>query len=87
MTDQEVLAWLAETIEEVAGVPAEQVRPETEFGSLDVDSLSMVEIAVEAQDKTGVFIPDDELRGMTTIGHVIRHIMSQARIAAETGSP
>ena len=50
MTEQEILAGLGEIIDEVAGVPADQVTPDKTFvDDLDIDSLSMVEIAVAAQ--------------------------------------
>jgi len=58
MTEPEILAGLGEIVDEVAGVPADQVTPEKSFvDDLDIDSLSMVEIAVAAQDKFGVEIP------------------------------
>ena len=64
MTEQEILAGLGEIVEEVAGVPADEVTPEKSFvDDLDIDSLSMVEIAVAAEDKFGVEIPDDAAEG------------------------
>ena len=72
MTDQEILAGLAEIIEEIAGTPADEVTPEANFvDDLDIDSLSMVEIAVAAQDKFGVEIPDDELKNLKTVQDVV----------------
>jgi len=75
MTDQEILTGLAEIIDEVAGVPADQVTPEKTFvDDLDIDSLSMVEIAVAAQDKFGVEIPDDQLKDLKTVQDVIDYV-------------
>ena len=75
MTDQEILAGLGEIIDEVAGVPAEDVTPEKTFvEDLDIDSLSMVEIAVAAQDKFGVEIPDDQLKDLKTVQDVIDYV-------------
>ena len=75
MTDQEILTGLGEIIDEVAGVPAEEVTPEKSFvDDLDIDSLSMVEIAVAAQDKSGVEIPDDQLKDLTTVQDVIEFV-------------
>jgi acyl carrier protein len=68
MTEQEILAGLGEIVEEIAGVPADEVTPSKSFvDDLDIDSLSMVEIAVAAQDKFGVEIPDDRLKDLTTV--------------------
>ena len=75
MTGQEILAGLAEIIDEVAGVPADEVTPEKNFvEDLDIDSLSMVEIAVAAQDKFGVEIPDEQLKDLKTVQDVINFV-------------
>ena len=75
MTDQEILTGLAEIIDEVAGVPADQVTPDKTFvDDLDIDSLSMVEIAVAAQDKFGVEIPDEQLKDLKTVQDVIDYV-------------
>ena len=82
MTDQEILTGLGEIIDEVAGVPAEEVTPEKSFvDDLDIDSLSMVEIAVAAQDKFGVEIPDDQLKNLTTVADVVKYV-HQATVSA-----
>ena len=75
MTDQEILAGLAEIIEEIAGTPADEVTPGANFvDDLDIDSLSMVEIAVAAQDKFGVEIPDEQLKDLKTVQDVVNFV-------------
>ena len=72
---REILTGLGEIIDEVAGVPADQVTPDKSFvDDLDIDSLSMVEIAVAAQDKFGVEIPDDQLKNLKTVQDVIDYV-------------
>ena len=79
LTEQEILTGLGEIIDEVAGVPADQVTPEKTFvDDLDIDSLSMVEIAVAAQDKFGVEIPDDQLKDLTTVQDVVTFVAKNA---------
>lgn len=74
-TTQEIQDGLAEILEEVAGVLPEDVSPEKSFtDDLDVDSLSMVEIATAVEDKWGVAIPDDELANIKTVGDAIKFI-------------
>jgi len=83
MTEQEILAGLGEIIEEIAGVPADEVTPSKGFvDDLDIDSLSMVEIAVAAQDKFGVEIPDDQLKDLTTVQDVVNYVSKNAGSAA-----
>ena len=75
MTDQEILAGLAVIIEEIAGTPADEVTPGASFvDDLDIDSLSMVEIAVAAQDKFGVEIPDEQLKDLKTVQDVVNFV-------------
>ena len=79
MTEQEILAGLGEIVEEIAGVPADEVTPSKSFvDDLDIDSLSMVEIAVAAQDKFGVEIPDEQLKDLTTVQDVVNFVSKQA---------
>ena len=83
MTDQEILAGLGEIVEEIAGVPADEVTPNKSFADdLDIDSLSMVEIAVAAQDKFGVEIPDDQLKDLVTVQDVINFVAKNAGSSA-----
>jgi acyl carrier protein len=83
MTEQEILAGLGEIVEEIAGVPADEVTPNKSFvDDLDIDSLSMVEIAVAAQDKFGVEIPDDQLKDLTTVQDVVNFVSKNAQGSA-----
>jgi acyl carrier protein len=75
VTTEEIQAGLAETLEEVAGVAPADVTPDKSFvDDLDVDSLSMVEVALAAEEKFGVKIPDDELSNLKTVGDAITYI-------------
>ncbi|GAB3550834.1 acyl carrier protein [Actinopolyspora lacussalsi] len=79
MTNEEITSGLASIVEEVAGVDAEEVSVEKSFvDDLDIDSLSMVEIAVQAEDKFGVKIPDDELANLKTVGDAVDYIVKNA---------
>ena len=74
-TQEEIVAGLAEIVNEIAGIPVEDVQLDKSFtDDLDVDSLSMVEIATAVEDKFGVAIPDDELGNIKTVGDAISYI-------------
>ena len=71
----EILQGLSEIVEEVAGIETTEVTADKTFvDDLDIDSLSMVEIAVQAEDKFGVKIPDDELANLKTVGDAVAYI-------------
>ena len=75
VSQEEIIAGIAEIIEEVTGIEPSEVTPEKSFvDDLDIDSLSMVEIAVAAQDKFGVEIPDDQLKDLKTVQDVIDYV-------------
>jgi len=77
-SQQEIISGLAEIIEEVTGIEPSEVTPEKSFvDDLDIDSLSMVEIAVQAEDKFGVKIPDDELANLKTVGDAMTKLVAQ----------
>jgi acyl carrier protein len=74
-TEEEILAGLAEIVEEVAGVEADEVTADKSFvDDLDIDSLSMVEIAVQAEDRFEVKIPDAELANLKTVGDAVAYV-------------
>jgi acyl carrier protein len=72
---QDILAGLAAIVNEVAGIPAENVQMEKSFvDDLDVDSLSMVEVVMACEDKFGVTIPDTEVKNLVTVGDAVNYI-------------
>ena len=72
---QEILEGLATIVNEVAGVPVEDVQPDKSFvDDLDIDSLSMVEVVVAAEEKFGVKIPDDDVKDLRTVGDAVTYI-------------
>jgi acyl carrier protein len=74
-TTEEIRADLAEIVNEVAGIPVEDVQLDKSFvDDLDVDSLSMVEVVVAAEEKFGVSIPDDEVKNLKTVGDAVSFI-------------
>ncbi|HTK62312.1 MAG TPA: acyl carrier protein [Pseudonocardia sp.] len=79
MSNEEILQGFAEIVEEIAGVDAAEVTSDKSFvDDLDIDSLSMVEIAVQAEDKFGVKIPDDQLAELKTVGDAVSYIASHS---------
>jgi acyl carrier protein len=75
MSTEEIRAELAEIVNEVAGVDPATVQLEKSFvDDLGVDSLSMVEIIYACEDKFAVSIPDDDSRGLRTIGDAVSYI-------------
>ena len=75
---EEITTGLAEILEEVAGVNPDDVTEEKSFTEdLDVDSLSMVEVVVAAEEKFGAKIPDDEVQNLKTVGDAVTYILKE----------
>lgn len=74
-SQDEIVAAIAEIIEEVTGIEPSEVTLDKAFiDDLDIDSLSMVEIAVQLEDKYGVKVPDEDLAGLKTVGDAVGYI-------------
>jgi len=74
-TTEEIRSDLAEIVNEVAGIPVADVQMDKSFtDDLDVDSLSMVEVVVAAEEKFDVKIPDDEVKNLRTVGDAVAFI-------------
>lgn len=72
---EQIIAGIAEIIEEVTGIEPSEVTMEKSFvDDLDIDSLSMVEIAVQTEDKYGIKIPDEDLTSLNTVGDVVAYV-------------
>ncbi|MDQ2851721.1 acyl carrier protein [Dermatophilaceae bacterium Sec6.4] len=73
--EQEILSGLADIVNEETGVDAADVQPGKSFtDDLDIDSLSMMTIVVNAEEKFGVTIPDDEVKNLNTVGDAVKYI-------------
>jgi len=74
-SEQEILAGLAEIVNEETGIATEDVQLEKSFtDDLDIDSLSMMTIVVNAEEKFGVRIPDDDVKNLSTVGDAVSYI-------------
>jgi acyl carrier protein len=79
LTQDEVLAGIRDIVVEVAGIDGAQVSMEKKFADdLEVDSLSMVEVIVAAEEKFSVKIPDDEVTKMATVADAVNFIVAHS---------
>lgn len=75
-TREEVLAALKEILYDIAGVKPDAVTNEKSFSDdLGIDSLSMVEVVVAAEERLKVSIPDKAINNLKTVGDVVNYVM------------
>ena len=80
LSQADVLAGLKEIVEEVAGVSASLIELDKNFtDDLDVDSLSMVEVVVAAEERFGIKIPDEAVTDLATVGDAVNFIVNAAK--------
>ena len=72
---EEIRTGLAEIVNEIAGIPTDDIQLEKSFtDDLDVDSLSMVEVVVAAEERCGGSIPYDDVKNLKTVGDAVSYI-------------
>jgi acyl carrier protein len=77
LSEQEILSGLAEIVNEETGLPADSVQVDKSFtDDLDIDSLSMMTIVVNAEERFGVRIADDDVKNLKTVGDAVAYIQS-----------
>ena len=74
-SNEEILAGLAEIVNEETGLDEADVQLDKSFTEdLDIDSISMMTIVVEAEEKFEVKIPDEEVKNLKTVGDAVNFI-------------
>lgn len=74
-SEQEILEGLADIVNEETGIETDAVELDKSFtDDLDIDSLSMMTIVVNAEEKFGVKIPDDEVKNLKTVRDAVTFI-------------
>ena len=77
LSEQEILSGLAEIVNEETGLAPDAVQSDKSFtDDLDIDSLSMMTIVVNAEEKFGVRIPDDDVKNLKTVGDAVSYIQN-----------
>jgi acyl carrier protein len=75
LSQTEVLTGLAQIVNEETGLDTSQVQMEKSFvDDLDIDSISMLTIVMNAEEKFGVNIPEDKVADLKTVADAVNFI-------------
>ncbi|MCG8459199.1 MAG: phosphopantetheine-binding protein [Holophagales bacterium] len=78
MDRREVTTRIGEIIEEAAGIPPDGIGEETAFiDDLRLDSLSLLQVAVDVDYAFRLDLPEEELLSLRTVGEVIDLIFAR----------
>ena len=79
MSPEDALAGLKEVFGSVAGVDPADVTPDKTIAEdLGIDSLTMVEAVVAAEDRFGMVIPDDDWARFRTVADAVNYLVNRA---------
>ena len=75
LSKEDVLSGLAELVNAETGLAADAVQMDKSFSEdLDIDSISMMTIVVNAEDKFAVKIPDEDVKNTVTVADAVNYI-------------
>lgn len=78
MNEQQVFDKIRTIIVDQLGVDEDKITRDTTFqDDLGADSLEIVELVMEMEDKFGREIPDEDAENLTTVGKAVDYVMSQ----------
>jgi acyl carrier protein len=70
--ETDITTRLFEVFEQITGLPASAFQRDRRLSEdLQVDSLTMIELAVAIQDELDVAVADESIKSLVTVGDVI----------------
>ena len=79
MSENSIQQRVVDIIVEQLGVDASEVVETASFSEdLNADSLDLVEMIMEMEDKFGVKIPDEEAEKIVTVGDAVDYIVARS---------
>ncbi|OMG19728.1 acyl carrier protein [Actinomyces naeslundii] len=77
-SNEDVLSVITQIVSEESGVDAEKITPSTTFTQdLDVDSLGLLTIATQVEERFGVALDDSLIPTLPTVGALVDLVASK----------
>jgi len=74
---EEILEQVKSALSEKLGIDESEITEEASFEEdLGADSLDLVEVVMDLEDQFGLKIPDEDARGLTTVGKAIDYVIA-----------
>ena len=81
LTRQEVLELIREHLSEELGIEASTIQEASRFKEdLEADSLDLVELVVELEDRYGIRMAEDQAERIKTVGQAVDFVVEQASV-------
>jgi len=73
--DQEIYAKVKEIVAELLDIDESEITPESKFqADLGADSLDLVELIMEFEERFGGEISDEDAQTITTVGEAVKYV-------------
>ena len=73
--DQEIYAKVKEIVAELLDIDESEITPESKFqADLGADSLDLVELSMEFEERFGGEISDEDAQSITTVGEAVKYV-------------
>jgi len=77
-SNEDVLSVITQIVSEESGINAEDITPSTTFAQdLDVDSLGLLTIATQVEERFGVALDDSLIPTLPTVGALVDLVASK----------
>jgi acyl carrier protein len=74
MQQIEIETAFAELLEKISAVELGQIARDLRFEKLGLDSLAKIDLAVAAEDRFGIAIPDEDLERFVDVGDLLDYV-------------
>ena len=74
MQQTEIETAFAELLERITGFHPAPIGRDLHLEKLGLDSLAKIDLAVAAEDRFGIAIPDQELERLVTVGDLLDYV-------------
>jgi acyl carrier protein len=74
MQQTEIETAFAELLETTLGIRSAQIDRDLHLDQLGLDSLSKIDLAVAAEDRFAIAIPDEELERFAVVGDLLDYV-------------
>ena len=73
--DQEIYAKVKEIVVDLLDIDESEITPESKFqADLGADSLDLVELIMEFEERFGGEISDEDAQKITTVGEAVKYV-------------
>ena len=74
MQQTEIETTFAELLERITGFHPAPIGRDLHLDKLGLDSLAKIDLAVAAEDRFGIAIPDEDLERFVTVGDLLDYV-------------